>query len=240
MTLYQLFKNLKPHIKPYKWIIGIALFLTLIGSFTAQINAVVLRYTVDEINALVEGGKTLSDGVNILLLISAVLLGKEILNVFIKFGQQLYGQKLRIYVSRDLADLAIKKILSYRMAFFAEEENVSGKLQTRIDRGISSLTRLVQNFFINILPLFASSLIALILMFNANFWVGLVGLAIVPIYIYIIIKQAKTLSGWRRKMRSFFEIKNQGIVSIIQSINVIKSFNREKIEFDKQSKIQYI
>src|SRR5699024_9508391 len=41
------------------------------------------------------------------------------------------------------------------------------------------------------------------------------------------------------KMRSFFEIKNQGIVSIIQSINVIKSFNRENIEFEKQSKIQY-
>lgn len=188
---------------------------------------------------MVEGGKTLNDGVNILIIISVVLLGKEIINVFIKFGQQLYGQKLRIYVSRDLADLAIKKILSYRMAFFAEDENVSGKLQTRIDRGISSLTRLVQNFFINILPLFASSLIALILMFNANFWVGLVGLAIVPIYIFIIIKQAKTLSGWRRKMRSFFEIKNQGIVSIIQSINVIKSFNRENIEFEKQSKIQY-
>lgn len=76
-------------------------------------------------------------------------------------------------------------------------------------------------------------------MFNANFWVGLVGLSIVPIYIFIIIKQAKTLGGWRRKMRSYFETKSQGIISIIQSINVIKSFNRENIEFDKQQKIQY-
>lgn len=239
MTLLQLFKNLTPHIKPYKWLIVVALFLTLIGSFTAQVNAIILRYTVDEVNALVEGGQTLSDGFHVLMIITIVLLGKEILNVFIKFGQQLYGQKLRIYVSRDLADEAIKKILSYRMSFFGEEENVSGKLQTRIDRGISSLTRLVQNFFINILPLFTSSVIALILMFNANFYVGLVGLCIVPVYIFIIIKQAKSLSGWRRKMRSYFETKNQGIVSIIQSINVIKSFNREKIEFDKQSNIQY-
>lgn len=134
MTLIQLFKNLTPHVKPYKWLIFIALFLTLIGSFTAQVNAIVLRYTVDEVNALVEGGKTLSDGFNILLIISSVLIGKEILNVFIKFGQQYYGQKLRIYVSRDLADIAIEKILSYRMSFFAKEENASGKLQTRIDR----------------------------------------------------------------------------------------------------------
>src|SRR5699024_5438336 len=128
----------------------------------------------------------------------------------------------------------IEKILSYRMSFFSLTENESGKLQTRISRGISSLTRLVQNFFISILPLFASSLIALILMFKASFVVGLVGLAIVPVYVFIIIKQAKTLKGWRREMRKYYEKKNQGIISIIQSMNVIKSFNREDIEFEKQ------
>lgn len=239
MTLYQLFKNLVPYVKSYRWLVIVALVLTLVGSFTAQVNAIILRYTVDGVNDLVQENKTLNEGMEILIFISVVLLVKEILNVFIKFGQQYYGQKLRIYVSRDLADAVIEKILTYRMAFFIAEDNNSGKLQTRIDRGISSLSRLVQNFFINILPLFASSLIALILMFNANFWVGLVGLCIVPIYIYIIVKQAKTLGGWRRKMRSYYETKNQGIISIIQSINVIKSFNREKIEFDKQSQIQY-
>lgn len=198
-----------------------------------------LRYAVDEVNDLVTRQKTLQDGMQVLMLITGVLLVKEVLNVFIKFGQQLYGQKLRIYVSRDLSDAIIAKVLTYRMAFFAAEDNASGKLQTRIDRGIASLSRLVQNFFINILPLFTSSLVALILMFNANFWVGLVGLCIVPVYIVIIIKQANTLQGWRRKMRRYFETKNHGIVSIIESINVIKSFNREQIEFDKQRRIQY-
>lgn len=239
MTLFQLFKNLIPYVKKYKWLVVVALVLTLIGSFTAQVNAIILRYTVDGVNDLVMANKSLNEGMDILIFITVVLLAKEIANVFIKFGQQYYGQKLRIYVSRDLSDAIIAKILTYRMAFYSSEENDSGKLQTRIDRGISSLSRLVQNFFINILPLFASSIIALILMFNANFWIGLVGLCIVPVYIYIIIKQAKTLGGWRRKMRSYYETKNQGIVSIIQSINVIKSFNREKIEFDKQSQIQY-
>lgn len=239
MSLFQLFRNLLPYVKKYRGLIFIALLMTLVGSFTAQVNAIILRYTVDEANELVTAGKTLKDGMNVLILISSVLLAKEIINVFITFGQQYYGQKLRIYVSRDLSDAIIAKVLTYGMAFFASEDNESGKLQTRIDRGISSLTRLVQNFFINILPLFTSSIVALILMFNANFWVGLVGLCIVPIYIVIIIKQARTLKGWRRNMRQYYETKNQGIVSIIQSINVIKSFNREKIEFDKQSQIQY-
>lgn len=239
MTLTQLFKNLIVYVKPYKGLIFIALLFTFIGSFTAQVNALILRYTVDEVNALVEAGKSLKDGWNILLFITIVLMSKEIINVFIHFGQRFYGEKLRIFVSRDLSDSVIKKVLTYRMAFFTGPDNDSGKLQTRIDRGVASLSRLVKNFFIDILPLFTNSLVALILMFNANFWVGFVGLCIVPIYVYITIKQAQKLGGWRRKMRKFFEIKNQGIVDIIQSISVIKSFNREQIEFDKQSQIQY-
>lgn len=238
MTLLQLFKNIWPFVKPYRLLVFAALFLTLIGSFTAQVNALTLKYTVDEINRLLQEGAGLKEGLNILIIITAVLLTKELLNVFIIFGQKYYGEKLRIYVSRDLAQTIVDKILSYRMSFYTSTSNESGKLQTRIDRGIESLTRLVQNFFINILPLFANSFIALILMFNANFWVGLVGVCIVPIYIFITIKQAKTLSGWRRNMRQFRERKSQGIVNIIHSITVIKSFNRETIESDKQNQIQ--
>lgn len=239
MTIFQLFKNLWPFVKPYRFLVFAALFLTLIGSFTAQVNALTLQYTVDEINQLVENGEGLEAGMYILITISIILLAKEIINVLITFGQKFYGEKLRIYISRDLAQVIIDKILTYRMAFYTSNDNESGKLQTRIDRGIESLTRLVQNFFINILPLFANSFIALILMFNANFWVGLVGLMIVPVYIFITIKQARTLSGWRRNMRNFRERKSQGIVNIIQSITVIKSFNRESIESEKQNQIQY-
>lgn len=239
MSLFQLFKYLRPFVRPYRLLVIGTLVLTLIGSFTAQVNAFILKYTVDAVNELVEAGKGFKDGATILLTISIILLSKEIVNVFITFGQKFYGEKLRIYISRDLANSVVEKILTYRMAFFTSGDNESGKLQTRIDSGISSLTRLVQNFFINILPLFANSLIALILMFNANFWVGLVGLGIVPIYIFIIIKQAKQLGGWRRNMRHFRESKSQGIVNIIESITVIKSFNREKIEADKQNDIQY-
>src|SRR5690606_5517766 len=99
----------------------------------------------------------------------------------------------------------IEKILTYRLSFFTSNNNESGKLQTRIDRGIESLTRLVQNFFIDILPLFANALVALFFMFQANFYVGLVGLILVPIYFVITQQQGKKLSGWRRNMRSYRE-----------------------------------
>ncbi|WP_322970502.1 ABC transporter ATP-binding protein [Faecalibacter sp. LW9] len=239
MNLIDLFNNIKPYVKPYRTLVIATLTLTFIGSFTAQVNALILQYTVDSINELVEAGKGLSDGMQILLFISAILLTKEVLNLFITFGQKYFGEKLRIFVSRDLAQAIIEKILTYRMAFYTNQDNQSGKLQTRIDRGIESLTRLVQNFFIDILPLFANSIVALFFMFNANFYVGLVGLCIIPIYFWITQRQALKLGGWRRNLRTYREQKSQGIIGIIDSITVIKSFNRENIEAQKQLDLQH-
>ena len=145
---------------------------------------------------------------------------------------------MRIFVSRDLSQSVIEKVLTFRMAYFNTDENATGKLQARIDQGVSSLSRTVQNFFIDLLPLFTSALLALILMFAANVYVGLVALGIVPVYFWITYRQARRLKGWRREMRSHIETKSQGIKNIIDSINVIKSFNREQIEARKQLDIQ--
>ncbi|MDY6456718.1 ABC transporter ATP-binding protein [Acinetobacter faecalis] len=238
MNLWHLFQKLRPFVRPYRLLVIATLILTLIGSLTAQVNALTLQYAVDSINKLVEAGLGLSEGWHILITITAILLGKEILNAFVQFGQKFYGEKLRIFVSQDLAQGIIEKFLTYRLSFFNEDNNQAGKLQTRIDRGIGSLTRLVQIFFIDILPLFTSAFVALGLMYYANFYVGLVATIIVPIYFWLTYKQAQKLGGWRRNLRDGREKKSQGILGIINSITVIKSFNRESIESSKQLKLQ--
>ncbi len=238
MNLFQLFKNIRPFVKPYKWLVFITLILTLVGSLMAQVNAIVLDRTVDAINALIGTDFSWSQAARIMTIITIVLLGKEILSALITFAQNYYGERMRIFVSRDLAQSVIEKVLTFKMAFFNSGDNATGKLQARIDQGVSSLSRTVQNFFIDLLPLFTSALLALILMFAANVYVGLVALGIVPIYFWITYRQAKRLKGWRREMRTHLETKSQGIKNIIDSINVIKSFNREQIEAQKQLDIQ--
>jgi len=238
MTLIELFKKITPYVKPYRFLVIAALLLTVVGSLLAQVNAHILRYTVDEISDLINAHKTLKDGLALLLTISIILLAKELVYSAIQFGQKFFGEKLKIYITRDFSQAVVEKVLSYRMAFFTSTENESGKLQTRIDQGISSLTRLVQNFFIDILPLFANAIVALVFMFNANFYVGLVSLCIVPLYFFVGQLQARKLSGFRRRMRFFRETRNNGIISLIGSINVIKSFVREPLEAKKQKDIQ--
>jgi ABC-type multidrug transport system fused ATPase/permease subunit len=238
MNLFQLFKNIKPFVWPYRLLVAVTLILTLVGSLMQQVNAIVLDRTVDAINALIGTQFTWNQAARILTIISVVLLGKEILLAVVNFAQNYFGERMRIFVSRDLSQAVIEKVLTFRMAYFSSDENATGKVQARIDQGVSSLSRTVQNFFIDLLPLFTSAGLALILMFAANVYVGLVALGIVPIYFWITYRQAKRLKGWRREMRHHLETKSQGIKNIIDSIGVIKSFNREEIEAHKQLDIQ--
>ncbi len=224
--------------RPYRGLFILTLILTVLGSFTAQVNAFVLQYTIDTLTGIVDLPDPWVEGLRLLTLISSILLVKEVLNVIITFGQRYFGERIRINLSRDLSQKVVDRILSYKMSFYTSEQNASGKLQTRIDLGVSSLTQLVQNFFIDMLPLFASAIVSLIIMFNANFWVGMVGLIIVPIYFFVSQRQANRLQGFRKQMRQYRETKSGLVISIIDSITVIKSFVREPIESEKHWKIQ--
>ncbi len=237
-SLLNLIKKLWSYVLPYKNLVIASLILTVVGSFLAQVNALVLRYTVDELTLLTESDDALKQGFTLLTTISIILLLKEAVYAFVQFGQKFYGEKMRIYISKDFAQNIVDKILTYRMAFYSSPTNESGKLQTRIDLGVSSLTQLVKNFFIDILPLFFNAIVALVIMFNANVYIGLVSLVIIPLFFYISSLQAKKLKGFRRTMRRYRETKNNSIISLINSITVIKSFTREDFESKKHEAIQ--
>ena len=240
MGIGGLLRRLLPFVLPYRWLLVATLALTFVGSLMAQVNAVVLDRAVDRINALLhlDGGFQWGVAARILITISIILLGKEVLAALITFGQRVFGEKIRINVSRDLSLRVVDRILQFRMAFFSQDGNEPGKLQTRIDRGIMSLSNTVKNFFIDILPLFTSAVLALVLMYAANVYVGLVATAIIPVYFWITAVQGRRMKGWRHRVFGTHQQLSHGILNIIESMGVIKSFNRERVEADKQAALQ--
>ncbi len=238
MNIWQIIGRLAPFVRPYKNLVFVSLILTLFGAVAAQVNPIVLRYTIDTIDRLVAEGKTVQQGFSLLIFISVILFGKELVNIAVKYGQSMIGEKIRVNLSSNLAQHAIEKILTYKYAFFADDENATGKLQVRIDRGAESLTKFVQNIFIDLLPLFANALLALVVMFHANFYVGLVASVIMPVYFLLSWRQAGLLKGVRRGLRALRERKTNGLFNIIESIIVIKSFVREETEGGKQYQLQ--
>lgn len=238
MNIWQIILKLVPFVKPYKSLVIISLFLTLIGAVAAQVNPLVLRYTVDTIQQLLTEGTSAAENTSLLVFITAILFGKELVNIAVKYGQSMLGERIRINLSSELSQYAVERILTYKYAYFADDENATGKLQTRIDRGAESLTRFVQRIFIDLLPLFANAALALVVMYSANFYVGLVASIVAPIYFILSWYQAGLLKGVRRGLRTLRETKTNGLFNIIESIIVIKSFVREEYEREKQAQLQ--
>ncbi len=238
MNIWQIIGRLVPFVRPYKWLVVLSFVLTLIGAVAAQVNPLVLRYTVDSIQSLIEQGRTVEGSAPLLLFITAVLFGKELVNIVVKYGQSMLGERIRINLSSRLSQYAVERVLSYKYAFFTDDENATGKLQTRMDRGAESLTRFVQRIFIDLLPLFANAGLALVVMFLANVYVGLVASAILPLYFLLSWRQASLLRGVRRGLRNLREQRTNGLFNIIESIIVIKSFVREEYEREKQAGLQ--
>ena len=142
-----LFRNLIPYVKPYKGMIAGTLFLTLIGSFAAQVNPILVNETVTRVEDLLKQSNPFENGMQLLFIITLIMLANELLNIGIQFGQKYFGEKIRINVGSDLSQAAVNRLLQYKMSFYAEPDHQTGLLQTRINRGVESLIRLVQNFF---------------------------------------------------------------------------------------------
>ena len=226
-------------VKPYRWLVIVTLVLTLVGALLAQVNAIVLDHAVDAINVLdQQPSLEWASILRVILIVSAILLGKELLAAVVNFFRRYYGERMRILVSRDLTLQVVDHMQSFRMAFFTSAGNESGRLQSRIDKGVTSTSRAVNSFFIDILPLFTSAILALILMFLANVYVGLVALFIVPVYFYVTYIQAERMRAGRRGIFDGQQAVSQNILNIIESISVIKSFNREKIEDQRLGGVQ--
>ncbi len=238
MNIWQIIRRLLPFVRPYRKLVVASLILTTLGALAAHVNPLVLRYTVDTVERLLGEGVAARRSASLVLFISMILFLKELGNIAVKYGQSMVGERLRVNLTGSLAQHAVERILTYKYAFYTSEENATGKLQTRIDRGVESLTGFVQNIFIELLPLFANSALALVLMFSANVYVGMIAFIILPGYFLLSWRQAFMLRGVRRGLRALREAKTNGLFNIIESIVVIKSFVREEYETGKQYELQ--
>lgn len=139
MGLWKLLNRILRYVMPYRWLVGATLLLTLLGSILAQVNAVVLDRAVDAIYVVNQQPQlSWKSASRILLVISAVLLGKELLAAVVNFFRRYYGERMRILVSRDLSLQVVKHILTFKMAFFTTSGNEAGRMRRPTIRRLSS------------------------------------------------------------------------------------------------------
>jgi ABC-type multidrug transport system fused ATPase/permease subunit len=234
MNTFTLIKKLNPFVQKYRKSIILALFLTSIGAGLAQISPLVMEYSVNRVQGILNNPTQKKDAKWIVGMLVAILLIKEVLALFVQLGQKFLSDRLRFRLASDLQNYTISRMVSYHLSFFALPQNQTGKLEKRIDKGIESLSKTVKNLFVDIIPMFANAIFALVLMYNKNIWIGVIATIIMPLYAYISREQTRRQKFIRTNIQQVREDKAQSLFSLIESIFVVKSFVREGYESNRQ------
>ena len=237
MNTFKLLKKLYPFISKYRGSLFLALFLTMIGALLSQVTPLVMEYSVNTVQSMLDKPVDKDRIMVIVGSLVAILLGKEILSLLIALGQKFLSDRIRFRMAGDLYDYTIQRIVSYHLSFFALSQNQTGKLEKRIDKGIESLTKTVKNMFVDIIPMLANASFALLLIYKKNVWVGLVATIILPFYIYISREQTLRQKSIRHNIQHVREEKANSLFGLLESIFVVKSFVREKYETGRQQGI---
>lgn len=234
MSTVTLIRKLWPFIRTYRGTLLLALFLTMIGAMLAQVTPLVMEYSVNTVQRLLDAPVDQAQIMRIVGALVAVLLGKEVLNLLIQLWQKYLSDRIRFRMAGDLYNYTIQRIVSYHLSFFALPQNQTGKLEKRIDKGIESITKTIKNMFVDILPMLANAGLALVLIYKKNVWVGVVATVVLPIYAWISQAQTMRQKSIRRNIQSVREEKTNSLFGLLESIFVVKSFVREGYETERQ------
>ncbi|MBC7891098.1 MAG: ABC transporter ATP-binding protein, partial [Sphingobacteriaceae bacterium] len=234
MNTFVLVRKLWPFVRKYRNSLLLALLLTTVGALLAQVTPLVMEYTVNAVQRLLQLPIEQREVTWVVGSLVGILLVKELLSLLVQLGQKFLSDRLRFRLGADLYEYSIRRIVSYHLAFFALGQNATGRLEKRIDKGIESLSKTVKNLFVDIIPMLANAAFALALMYNKNVGVGIVATIVLPLYAYISREQTNRQKLIRQNIQQVREDKAQGLFGLLESIFVVKSFVRESYERERQ------
>ena len=231
-----IFKKIFELTNPHKIIIIRAIFLMLFFGLLAQVNPIIFKIILDTVSEILQDNNRNQYSILLISGLIGLMILKEIflqsLNIYLGY----IGEKIKVIVGTDMSDKACRHIASLDLDFFDREGNSPGGIVKRIDTGIEGMSKVIKNMIIDILPLIFTSVIAIIIMFNSNWKVGVLSFLIIPFFTYSSLRQAKINEGTRIKIQDSKEKRSESMINYIDSSamevleNLIISMKKYDIE----------
>lgn len=222
-----LIRRLYFFLAPYKWLLLLALFLTLAAAFLGPLRPYLTQVAVDDYIARGDAvglGKIMLLFMGVLLLETAILIGNTYLMRWV--GQ---GALFR------LREALFTKIQSLHVQFF--DKNPIGRLITRTTSDIEALSDLLSSGVVNIIGDLFRIIFIIAFMFSMSWELSLVSLSVLPILIYATF-------WFKARVRvAFLNVRDQiaRLHSFIQEhiggMSIVQLFGREKKEAEKFERI---
>ncbi len=220
-----LLKRIFSYLVPYWKQMVFVLVCIIISSVLSLLPSVLTGMIIDE--GLI--GRNMQKLIILIIVSLGVTLGANLIRV----GESYLNNWIAQHITYDMRNKMYRHLQQMSQGFFTS--NNQGDIITRMTSDISGVERVVTNTFTSILSNSITLVCALVIMFQENWILALVGIAVIPLFTIPTRWAGKTRWTLTREAQDCNDEIN-GILNETLSVSgqlLVKLFGREQYEFDR-------
>lgn len=212
--------------KPLHGLMLLIIGITILGAVFELVTPILSGRILDEVVRQV--GSDTKDYSMLAALLAISFAATVIFLITRSVGQRL-GDHLAGKIRKYLTEIFYDKTLRLSQGYFDSE--LSGKLVNQLNRGIVSIQDFVNTSTNFIIPIMLQAVIVIFILFYYNIFLGLLMVAVLPIYMLISSISTRRW-GTKEVKKNEIEDRTRGrIQEVISNIKLVKGFTSEKKEF---------
>ncbi|MEO6729446.1 MAG: ABC transporter ATP-binding protein [Candidatus Dojkabacteria bacterium] len=211
----------------WKYYVFISFFIIAV----ALLNLVTPILSGNIVDAIVNNIKNGTGDFNYIAVILAIMISSDIVITIFANISGYYGDILGQKLNTFLTSKFYEHVLDLQVEYFDNE--VSGKIISKLERGIGNIAEFINNMLNNFVPFFLTAIFTIVALAFYSIEISVLLLILFPIYVII---SEKSSNAWIKKQGEINKVQDslQGrIFESITSIRVVKSFLRQDLEHSK-------
>lgn len=215
-----------PYQKLFLWVS----FLILLTAILQLITPVLIKQIVDVIEAELLGN---NQGIDLLYPLLMLTFAINVLGVIFTSLSNRLGDALSGRTTAYLIKIFYEHILRLPQSYF--DTTLSGKIANQLTRGIASIGDFMGAATNFIFPSIMQTVLTIGLLMYYSIPIGLLSLAIFPLYILISHYSTKKWGEFEVEKNALEDRYKSRIVEVIQNMKLVKTANTQSMEFEKVS-----
>ncbi|MFC7319303.1 ABC transporter ATP-binding protein [Halobacillus campisalis] len=205
---------------PAKWLVAVALVLSLLETAASLIVPLFARDLVDQ---LADGG--LSTGLIVFLAVTFLI--QTVSGGFSYYILAYIGEHIVAHIRQKLWN----HILRLPVTYFDEHE--SGETMSRITQDTTTVKNLITNHLVSFITGIITIIGAVVILLTIDWRMTLIMLSSVPVALFVLMPLGRIMYRVSRKLQDEMADFSANLGRVLSEIRLVKSSNAEEAESDK-------
>lgn len=211
-------------------LIFVILIFTVAAGILSLVEPYILKLVIDSLTNFKK-----EDILLMMMLIGGFFFSDQVRSVVSYFNNNKI-LKLLVDIEYYLGIRAQEKLMFLPLGYH-EQENTGNKI-VKIERGVQRISNLVENIAWEVIPTFMQIIFSLVVLFWADYRLGLSLLLLAPLFLYLTMSANKKMRPYRKEIYKNYEEASGKMAQSIININAVQSFVQEDTELSNFEKIK--